>query len=190
MSDFYGGTGDDGTTGLLGKGRVDKDHPRPRAFGALDEASAALGVARSAALSEQTIEMLTQAQRDLYRIMSEVAAHTEHAERFRSVDEGDVAWIEAQLALLANEVQPPKGFVLPGDSPSGAALDMARAIVRRAEREVVSLGREVEFENPQVLRYLNRLSSLCYALALYENQLSGADSPSMAKPSDAGSENP
>lgn len=189
MSDFYGGTGDDGTTGLLGKGRVDKDHPRPRAFGALDEASAALGVARAAALSEQTVEVLAQAQRDLYRIMSEVAAHAEHAERFRSVDDGDVAWLEAQLALLAGEVQPPSGFVLPGDSPSGAALDMARAIVRRAERQVVSLGREVELDNPQMLRYLNRLSSLCYALALYENQLAGAGSPSMAKQERATTQN-
>lgn len=181
MPSFYSGTGDDGTTGLLGEGRVPKNHPRPQAFGALDEASAALGVARSMALSDQTAAILLRVQRDLYRMMSEVAAHQAHAERFRSVDGESVGWLESQLQRLAEQVPLPSGFVLPGDSPSGAALDVARTVVRRAERQLVSLSQEVQLDNPHLLRYLNRLSSLCFALALRENQLAGIDSPSMAK---------
>lgn len=181
MPGFYSGTGDDGTTGLLGKGRVSKDHPQPQAFGALDEASAALGVARSATLSEDTGRILVRVQRDLYRMMSEVAAHPDHAQRFRSVGEADVEWIEELLARLAEQVPLPAGFVVPGDSPSSAALELARTVVRRAERQLVSLSQQVELENPYLLRYLNRLSSLCFALALRENQLAGVDAPTMAK---------
>lgn len=181
MSGFYSGTGDDGTTGLLGEGRVSKDHPRPQAFGALDEASAALGVARATTLSEDTARILVRVQRDLYHMMSEVAAHPEHAERFRAVGEENVRWIEQLLTRLAEQVPLPAGFVVPGDSTSGAALDLARTVVRRAERQLVSLSEQVELGNPHLLSYLNRLSSLCFALALRENQLAGVDSPTMAK---------
>ncbi len=181
MADFYSGTGDDGTTGLLGEGRVAKDHPRPQAFGALDEASAALGAARAITLSPQSAEIVLKVQRDLYRIMAEVAAHSEHAARFRSIGEQDVRWLEDQLSELAKQVPLPRGFVVPGDCPSGAAIDVARTVIRRAERLVVGLSNAGELENPQLQRYLNRLSSLCFALALRENQLAGIESPSMAK---------
>lgn len=191
MPDYFGGTGDDGYTGLLGDRRVPKSDPRPEAYGALDEASAALGLARAQTTFEDVQRVLIEAQRDLYHIMSEVAAEPEIAERFRVVDRERVDWLEAQIERFGAEVEMPKEFVLGGDNGSSAALDYARTVVRRAERAVVRLEFEAraeqpsepptEFENPHLFAYLNRLSSLCFVLALWEVQLRGNASPTLAK---------
>lgn len=181
MSDYFTGSGDDGYTGLLGAGRVRKDHPRPTALGSLDEASAALGLAGAQAVEQFTRETLVQIRRDLYHLMAEVAALPDSSERFREIDAGRVEWLEEQIALAAKSISPPQGFVLAGESPSGAALDLARTIVRRAERALAGLLHAGELENPELLRYLNRLSSLCFVLALREDQISGVASPKMAK---------
>lgn len=186
MPKYFGGTGDDGYTGLLGDRRVPKSHPRPEAYGALDEASAALGLARALIRSNQVQEVLIEAQRDLYHIMSEVAAEPEIAERFRVVDRGRVDWLEAQIERFGAEVVMPKEFVIAGDTSSAAALDFARTVVRRAERAAVRLdlgAREgrTDFENPHLYAYLNRLSSLCFVLALWEVQHQGDGSPTLAK---------
>jgi cob(I)alamin adenosyltransferase len=131
---------------------------------------------------------LIEAQRDLYHIMSEVAAEPEIAERFRVVDRERVDWLEAQIERFGAEVEMPKEFVLGGDTGLAAALDFARAVVRRAERAVVRLELETraeppptEFENPHLFAYLNRLSSLCFVLALWEVQHRGDASPTLAK---------
>jgi len=177
---FYTRTGDDGTTGLLGKNRVSKHHPRIEALGALDEASAALGLARAACQAPSTPVILQQAQRDLYKLMSEVAATPEHAEKFQGIDDTRVAWIEAQIDELNQSVKVPEAFILPGDTPSGAALSLARAVVRRAERRVAKLFAAQGLSNQALMRYLNRLSSLCFVLELAENQAAGRDT-SLAK---------
>lgn len=182
MPDYFTGKGDDGTTGLLGEPRVPKYHPRPAAYGELDEASAALGLARSLASAEETRNLLVDIQRDLYHIMAEVAATKEQAPRFRSLGEDRVDWLEREIERLGREISIPRGFVLGGDSPPGAALDLARTIVRRAERSVVQLAHEGELNSPPLLAYLNRLSSLCFVLALWENQRAGIASPTLAKP--------
>ena len=170
---FYTAKGDDGTTGLLGEGRVPKYHVRMEAIGALDEASAALGLARAQCGAHQTAPILLEAQRDLYKLMAEVAATPENAQRFHFIDEARVNWLEQQTDELSKVVQMPKEFILPGDTLGGAALSMARAIVRRAERCVVSLFDEEKVANPDLQRYLNRLSSLCFVLELLENQNAG-----------------
>lgn len=170
---FYTRRGDDGTTGLLGEGRVPKHHPRLEALGALDEANAALGLARAACRHPRCGPILLEAQRDLYRLMAEVAATPENAARFRAIDAGRVAWLEAQIAALEASVEPPAEFILPGDSVAGAALALARTVVRRAERRVVELFDHGEITNPELQRYLNRLSSLCFALELLENEAAG-----------------
>ncbi len=185
MPDYFKGTGDDGYTGLLGDRRVPKSHTRPEAYGALDEASAALGFARALVSSETLQELLIEVQRDLYHIMAELAAEPEIAERFRVVDQARVNWLEAQIERFGAEVEIPKGFVLGGDTRSAAALDLARTVVRKAERAAVRLDIEIrgdrtEFENPHLFAYLNRLSSLCFVLALWEVQQSGG-SPTPAK---------
>lgn len=175
MSPFYTRRGDDGTTGLLGEGRLPKHHPRMEALGALDEASAALGLARSLAGSPQTAEVLIAAQRDLYALMAETAASPENAQRFRTLDRSRLDWLESQADALEARVSLPGEFILPGDSPGGAALALARTIVRRAERQVAALLDRGELSNQLLLQYLNRLSSLCFALELAENQAAGQD---------------
>ena len=177
---LYTRTGDDGTTGLLGEDRVSKDHPRIEALGALDEASAALGLARASCLAPQTPPILREAQRDLYKVMAEVAATPENSDKFRCIDAARVTWIEEHADKLQGTVNMPKEFILPGDTPSGAALSLARAIVRRAERRVTELFTLGQLTNPELLRYLNRLSSLCFVLELLENQTAG-QSTSLAK---------
>jgi len=177
---LYTRKGDDGTTGLLGEDRVSKDHPRIEALGALDEASAALGLARASCLAPQTPPILREVQRDVYKLMAEVAATPENADKFTGIDAGRVKWLEEQADAINNTVTLPKSFILPGDTPSGAALSLARAIVRRAERRVTELFTLEELSNPELLRYINRLSSLCFVLELLENQVAGR-STSLAK---------
>ncbi len=172
-SPFYTATGDDGTTGLLGEGRVPKDDPRMEAVGALDEATAALGLARAHARAPRTRTLLLEVQRHLYHLMAEVAATPENQARFRGITSEQVAWLEAQIAALEEDVPPPKAFIVPGDSPGGAFLDLARTVVRRAERRVAALLRNGTLENSALLAYLNRLSSLCFVLELLENQTAG-----------------
>lgn len=173
--DFYTRTGDDGTTGLLGEGRVPKTHPRIEALGALDESTATLGLARAQARDPRSSGILLETQRDLYKLMAEVAATAETAEQFHFIDAARVTWIESQIEQLSATVTMPREFILPGDSLAGAALSMARAIIRRAERRVVELLAGKEISNPDLVPYLNRLSSLCFVLELVENAAAGHD---------------
>jgi len=170
---FYTTKGDDGTTGLLGEGRVTKYHARIEAIGTLDESTAALGLARAQCLDPRSAPIILETQRDLYKLMAEVAATPENAGKFRSIDAARVTWLEEQTDALSEVVDMPKEFIVSGDSLAGAALSLARAIIRRAERRVVELHDEQEVSNPELQRYLNRLSSLCFVLELLENQAAG-----------------
>ena len=170
---FYTSRGDDGTTNLLGEGRVTKYHARIEAVGTLDESSAALGLARAQCLDSRSAPILLDVQRDLYKLMAEVAATPENAEKFHFIDASRVNWLEQQTDALSEVVEMPREFILPGDSLAGAALSLARAIIRRAERRVVELHDEQEVSNPDLQRYLNRLSSLCFVLELLENKAAG-----------------
>lgn len=174
MSDFYSRTGDDGYTGLLGEGRVEKNHPRMEAVGAVDEASAAFGAARINCLSKDNAGIILEIQRDLYHLMAEIAATRENASRFRKIDNQCISWLENKIEEISKNVDIPKEFIVPGDSPSGAFLALARTIVRRAERRTSILFHDQELQNPALLAYLNRLSSLCFILELKENQLYGS----------------
>ncbi|HUS84120.1 MAG TPA: cob(I)yrinic acid a,c-diamide adenosyltransferase [Anaerolineales bacterium] len=184
MPAYYSGEGDDGSTGLLGSERVPKYHLRPTAFGTVDEASAALGLSRATALSEETISVIHEVQKDLYAIMVELAAVPEEEERFHRLEASRLTWIEEQLDSFGARVNMPKEFILPGDSLPAAALDLARTVVRRAERQVVRLDHESKLSNPAILPYLNRLSSLCFVLSLWENEAAGVEQPSIAKSSE------
>lgn len=173
MSPFYTRTGDEGTTGLLGEGRVSKFDDRIEALGAVDEATAAIGLARANAQDPQTAPLLLEAQRDLYKLMAEVGATPENAAKFRAIDEERVSWLEEQTDLLEKSIELPREFILPGDVPASAALALARTIVRRAERRVVNLFHTGGLENRHLLAYLNRLSSLIFMLELAENAWAG-----------------
>jgi cob(I)alamin adenosyltransferase len=176
---FYTRKGDDGTTGLLGKGRISKHDARMEAIGTLDESSASLGLARASVRDPHSGPLLLEAQRDLYRLMAELAATPENAEQFR-FDAARVDWLEEKTGELSKLVKMPEEFILPGDSAAGAALSLARAIVRRAERRVVELFDKKAIANPVLQKYLNRLSSLLFALELLENRAAGT-STTLAK---------
>jgi cob(I)alamin adenosyltransferase len=161
---WYTGTGDAGDTGLLGPERVAKDSPRIEALGELDEAMAAIGVARAQLRRPESRPLLLSAQRGLSLLMAEVACPRPEA-LARRIDADAVAGVEAAIAALSAHVARQTTFILPGDTPGGAALDLARAVVRRAERRVVHLRRQQLTTNLHLLHYLNRLSSLLYLLA-------------------------
>jgi cob(I)alamin adenosyltransferase len=176
---LYTGKGDQGTTDLLGA-RVSKDDLRIAVLGTLDETSAAIGLARAHATADRTKDLLIVAQRDLYEIMAELAFTEEVRPDSRSFASERVDWLERETDALGADVTLPPQFVLPGESVPGAALDVARTVARRAERLVVALHREGQVSNPTILRYLNRLSSLLFILARFEDQASGA-APRLAK---------
>jgi cob(I)alamin adenosyltransferase len=178
---FYTRAGDDGTTGLLGKGRVPKSDPRVEALGTLDEASAALGLARAAARDERCGPLLLQVQRDLYRLMAEVASVPENAGQFQ-FDAARVSWLEQQIEMLEKTIQVPEEFIVPGDSLGGAAVSISRAVVRRAERRLVELLDRQPGTNPALQQYVNRLSSLLFVLELIENQAAGRDTTKASRP--------
>jgi len=173
MPSIYTQTGDQGNTGLLGEGRVPKFDLRIETLGALDEATAALGLARASANAPEISPMIVEIQRDLYKLMAEVGATPENASKFRFIDESRVKWIETQTDTISAEIEVPREFILPGEVPSSAAMSLARTIIRRAERRVVELYHSGGLENLSLLAYLNRLSSLCFALELLENHQAG-----------------
>jgi cob(I)alamin adenosyltransferase len=181
MTKFYTSTGDDGYTSLLGEGRVAKYSPQPETVGTLDEANAALGMARAICLTPLCPSLLLDVQRDLYHMMAEVSATPEIAARFRQLDAARVTWLETQTDFISTQVELPGEFIVPGDSQAGASLAIARTIVRRAERRVAQLLHEGIIQNADLLRYLNRLSSLCFVLELLENQAAGSKSQTLAK---------
>lgn len=169
-------TGDDGYTGLIGAGRVPKYHPRPEAFGAVDEATSALGLARAQSPTPRVREVILRVQRELYVLMAELATLPDADEQatWRITGEHVAALEELQAALLA-EVSIPRAFVVPGATVSGAAIDLARAIVRRAERLTARLLHEGEIANRDTVRYLNRCSDLLHVLARYDEASQGID---------------
>lgn len=178
---MYTTTGDDGTTGLLGNARVKKYHPRPEAYGHVDETQAAMGMARAVMQDSQAGEVILKAQRDLYSLMSELAATRDAAEQFRTITTDSVTWLEERTDAFTAKITLPREFTVSGDSVPGAALDYARTVCRRAERHVVRLLDEGYIENAELVRYLNRLSSLLFVLSRYEDAVSGQSSVRLAK---------
>lgn len=177
---IYTRKGDDGTTGLLFGGRVRKDSDAPQAYGAVDEAQAAIGVARAeAAPGGELDRLLVRLCHDLYVCMSELATLPENRSKLVAgttlVTEEMVASLEPLIDDLMGRFAMPTDFVIPGGSRAGALLDVARTVVRRAERE--SLG--VAAEGSHVVAYLNRLSDLLWALARWQD----GEDPLLAKES-------
>jgi cob(I)alamin adenosyltransferase len=179
---FTTGRGDDGLTGLLGPERVPKYDLRPEAYGAVDEAQAVLGLARTAGCSPRTAEILLAIQRVLYQLMSELAAARDPDSPFTgTITAAQVDQLEAWIGEAEVQVEMPREFIVPGDSAPGATLHLARTVVRRAERAVVRLAHEGLLANRQVTRYLNRLSSLLFVLAALEDRAATGSTPTLAR---------
>ncbi|HUF06172.1 MAG TPA: cob(I)yrinic acid a,c-diamide adenosyltransferase [Candidatus Binatia bacterium] len=173
---IYTRRGDTGSTGLLfGGDRVSKADLRTDAYGTTDEAVSALGLARAsigttadpteARLAELTLRL----QRELFVVGAELATHSDRRERLTDgvsrVTAEMVASLETEIDALEALTEQPKEFVLPGESMAGAALDLARTTVRRAERRAVALSDAGELSGSQVVPYLNRLADLLFVMA-------------------------
>ena len=166
MLKIYTRTGDDGTTGLLFGGRVAKDAPLMQITGTVDEAQAAMGLARAESESGSELDgLLTRLERELYVLMAEVTTDPSHRSKLVAgktlVTEEMVTALEVQIDDLISRVSMPTEFVIPGTNRISAALDLSRTVVRRAERLLVAS----PIEGSLVGRYLNRLSDLLWALA-------------------------
>ena len=173
--------GDDGSTGLLfGGERIAKDDLRTEAYGTIDEAVAALGLARAqlglkdrlGVLSVEFRELpglVLRIQRELFVAAAELATNPEAWDRLEDgrtrVSAAMVGGIEAALRDVEAHITMPKEFVVPGETPTSAALEVARTVLRRAERRAVALGREGLIPGPHLLPYLNRLADLLWVLA-------------------------
>jgi cob(I)alamin adenosyltransferase len=168
MAKVTTGTGDTGYTGLLGEARVPKYDVRPDTFGTVDEATSALGLARAMTQDSKVKDIIYQVQQELYLLMAELATPPENYEKmgFRMTI-AHVQKLEQIEESLKKEVDIPNKFIIPGDTVDGAALDLARTIIRRAERMTVKLLHDGVIENGEVVRYLNRLSDLVFILARY-----------------------
>ena len=167
------GTGDDGTTGLLGGGRISKDDPRIEAFGTVDEASSALGLARALAKQARVRSICEELQRGLYAVGAELGTNPRIEKAFVVTGDAQIGRLEQLIGELEAEATMPDGFVLPGATAASGAIDLARAITRRAERRTLALEKAGGLDNPGVRRWLNRLSLLLFVLARYEEGLAG-----------------
>ena len=178
MPRIYTKMGDDGTTGLLYGGRVPKDDAATEAYGTTDEAVAVLGQARAAGADAGFGEEILALQRELFVVGADLA--TNPAERAKLqpgvslVTAEMTERLERRIDELVGERALPQAFIVPGANAASAALDLARSVIRRAERNVVSLEREGREVNPEVRRYLNRLSDLVFVLA---RRQAGEDEP-------------
>ena len=171
-------TGDRGETALMYGRRVSKSNPRVDAYGCVDELNAALGVARAFSENAFISEQVLSVQKDLIVVMGELATTPQDRERY--VKDGfhitTAAMVDRITAVIVDLEKDkslyPKDWVIPGGTVVSAALDLARTICRRAERHVaVFMANEKDF-NPEILRYLNRLSDLCWVLARHAERSS------------------
>jgi cob(I)alamin adenosyltransferase len=172
---IYTRRGDEGETDLFGGPRVGKDHLRVEAYGAVDELSAALGLAAAHTHHADLRAICLRVQASLFELGAQLAspdAERRATSRVPELREDDVARLEAEIDALDAELEPLRHFVLPGGTAGAAAFHLARTVCRRAERRIVALARG-DALGPEPLRYVNRLSDLLFTLARVENRRAG-----------------
>lgn len=172
---LYTKTGDDGTTGLFGGGRIGKASARVDAYGTVDETNAAIGVARAAGLDPTTDAVLASVQTDMFVLGAELACvpGCESKLKMNLLGDAEIERLERAIDEADAACPPLKSFVLPGGSPQAAALHVARTICRRAERSVLVV--EDAPARRDLVVYLNRLSDLLFALARRANVVAHVD---------------
>ena len=169
LTRIYTRGGDKGETSLGDGARVAKHDPRVAAYGTVDEANAAIGLARLHSRGELD-EILARAQNDLFDLGADLC-RPEASDKARAplrVSEAQVLRLEAETDAIKARLEPLESFLLPGGTPAAACLHLARTVARRAEREITALA-EAEAVNPQAVRYINRLSDLLFVLARHAN---------------------
>lgn len=160
---IYTKTGDDGKTSLFTGERLDKDDPRVKTYGTVDEINSVLGMARAFSEVDEVREKIFQLQKVLPRLMADLASMNKPA----LITEGDVTTLESEMDEMDKLLPPLKSFLIPGSTKSGAILDLARTVTRRAEREFCKLGRFEAVHEVDGL-FLNRLSDYCFMLMRVE----------------------
>jgi len=168
---IYTGGGDGGETGLFGGGRVPKDDVRVEAYGAVDELNALLGAARAAGLRDDLDALAERLQEELFVLGADLATPPDTASREEWVvrlEESAIEALEAEIDRIDARLPPLSNFILPGGSPSGATLHLARTVCRRAERRLVTLARTSRLSD-FAIPYLNRLSDLLFVMARSAN---------------------
>ena len=175
MPRIYTRTGDGGETGLFSGERVRKDALRIEAYGTVDELSSTIGHARSLTEDREVDEILEKVQRDLFVVGAELATRSRKGKPPKvEVTDEMVKHLEQDIDRLDAELSPLSTFIIPSGATAATALHVARAVARRAERKAVTLAKKEKL-NPQLLAYLNRLSSLLFVLARIVNRRSGAE---------------
>jgi len=173
LNRIYTKTGDDGTTGLVRGDRRRKDDLRIEAYGTVDEANSCVGLARIHSAGMARIDnALARIQNDLFDLGSDLATPGTDNDPLRPslrVTAGQTAWLEGQIDVVNENLEPLTSFVLPGGTPLAAALHLARTVSRRAERLVVALAAREPDVNVEAIKYLNRLSDLLFVLARSAN---------------------
>lgn len=170
---IYTKTGDKGETGLFAGGRVPKDDARVEAYGCVDELNAVIGLARAAGPDAELDSALGRIAAELFSLGADLATPLDaNASWVVRMDEAPIARLEAEIDRFETELAPLRHFILPGGSPAGAALHLARTVCRRAERRTVSLTRTTTI-NDAALRYLNRLSDWLFVAARLANHRAG-----------------
>jgi cob(I)alamin adenosyltransferase len=169
---IYTRRGDDGTTGLLYGGRVDKSDVRTEAYGTTDEAVAALGMARVFIADSLLADLVLRLQRELFVVGAELATAGENAHKLTpgtsKVTGEMVGDLEAVIDEYVAKIRMPEEFIVPGESRGSSFLDFARTVIRRAERQTVAMDRAGLLSDHEAVRYLNRLADLVFVLARYE----------------------
>ncbi|HET7816484.1 MAG TPA: cob(I)yrinic acid a,c-diamide adenosyltransferase [Sphingomicrobium sp.] len=173
LNKIYTRTGDGGTAGLVDGSRVSKASPRMAAIGEVDEANAAVGAAIALLEAGELRTSLVRIQNDLFDLGADVATPGEVDGALRIVS-GQVERLEGEIDAMNARLEPLRSFILPSGPPAVAALHLARAIVRRAERAAVALD-GAEPLNPQLLAYLNRLSDFLFVAARHVAKGNGGD---------------
>lgn len=175
-SKIYTKTGDSGETSLMGAGRVKKTHPRIEACGNVDELNASLGAAASFSKNKKVTELLKSIQNELFNIGAELSSPKKlkrksdfSTETFYLLTEGKVVELEKTIDSLEENLPSLRNFILPGGAQEASFLHLSRTICRRAERSVIALS-EKETINPQIIKFLNRLSDLLFVLARSANE--------------------
>lgn len=171
---IYTKTGDAGETALFDNSRVSKADPRVDAYGEVDEVNACLGAALAAGVGDDIAAVLTTVQKDLFAVGARLADPSARiADRVTkaTVTANQIELLERTIDRLETELAPLRRFILPGGSPAGALLHLARTVCRRAERRVVALG--ADSVEPGVIIYLNRLSDLLFVMARAVNHRAG-----------------
>ena len=171
---IYTKLGDTGKTGLLYGGRISKSDPRCEAYGTIDECVSTLGLARAHSKDPWVKEILYRFQRELFTVAAELSTSKKEYEKLKAnfsvVTIDMTSNIELMIDDLNNRITIPRAFIVPGASVASATIDLARTILRRTERGVVSLQEQQMLVNPEILRYLNRLSDLFFMLARFEDR--------------------